>query len=412
MYMYNLDNCEVGIESKVLKANSKARSLIYETGDTGHRPEYISHLMKYILDKPELHGKYTFILNEKVKKRLGHLTVAGAYDVRYIQENRIHSNSIKRSFSEWKLVTKLISQDAQYTEIIFLDIDPFLVLLTTRQFKKYNLAVKGILFEPYHHFKEKNGGLWFYVRHILRSYFFQKYATHANSNIYKLFILNDEKCISSMNKDIKNVFCFLPDPIDDEIKNIGPQLVEIIKTKYAIMPGRKNLLLFGSIDCRKNLVNIINSLLLLPASVKRDIHFIIAGKFHAEAKEKYIDHIKKHAGEVSINYHDEFVSDEEREVLFEHCDAVLMPYTNFYSSSGILGHTIKHNKSVVASNTGLVSRIVTENKLGITVDPLNENEIKDAIVRILTKDATYNGSSKRLLERFSPNTFSEALLLN
>lgn len=408
--MYNLDNCELCEEREATKTYIKARSLIYESGHTGHRSEYVSHLMRFIFSKPELHGKYTFILNQKIKSRLGPLSEADAYTVKYIHINKIYSNSLKRSFSEWEIVTEHISQDTQYDEIIFLDIDPFLFLLTTRQFKKYNLTVKGILFEPYHHFKEKNGGLWFYIRHIWRSYFFQKYSTYSNSKIHRLFILNDEKCISSMNKDIKNIFRYLPDPIDDEIKNIRPELVETIKMKYAIASGKKNLLLFGSIDCRKNLIHIINALLLLPGAVKKDIHFIVAGKFHAEAKQKYIAHIEKHLGEVSINYQDEFVSDEEREVLFKHCDVVLMPYTNFYSSSGILGHTIKHHKRVIASNTGLVSRIVKENNLGITVDPLNENEIKDAILSILEREAGYNCNSKGLQERFAPSAFSETLL--
>jgi glycosyltransferase involved in cell wall biosynthesis len=410
--MYNLENYQISIEDKVLKAGCIARSLIYESGETGHRAEYVSHLMKYIINKPELHGKYTFILNAKIKRRLGQLAKVDAYNIKYIEVSRKYSNSIERSFSEWQLVAKLVRQDAQYAEIIFLDIDPFLILLTTKQFKRFNMSVKGILFEPYHHFKEKNGGLWFFFRHTLRSYLFQKYATYSNSKIRRLFILNDEKCIPSMNKDIKDVFSFLPDPIEIDLKEIEPELVEIIKAKYAIKPGRKNLLLFGSIDCRKNLVRIINSLLLMPASVRRDIHFIVAGKFHAEAKTRYIEHIEKHAGVLSISYQDEFVSDEEREVLFQESEIVLMPYTNFYSSSGILGHTIKHNKIVVASNTGLVSRIVKENNLGITVDPLNEHEIKEAIMRILNKDAAYNYSSNKLLEKFAPNSFSETLLAN
>ncbi|MFD2245104.1 glycosyltransferase [Pontibacter ruber] len=367
--------------------------------------------MRFINSKPELHGIYTFVLNENLKCRLACLNESDAYDIKYIQVKKKYRNSIERGISEWKEVTKVIEAEANYTEIIFLDIDPFLHLVATRQFKRFNLAVKGILFAPYYHFKEANSGPWFYIRHIIRSYFFQKYSTILNPRIKKLFILNDEKCIENMNSTIKNIFSFLPDPINDEVKVVDSVNEEAIKTKYNIRPGCKNLLLFGSIDYRKNLINIINSLLLMPLSVRKNINLIIAGKFHPDIKEKYLQHIQKHKNNVSLCYYDEFISDEEREVLFKHSDVVLMPYTNFFGSSGILGHTIKHNKRVVASNTGLVSRLVIENQLGLTVDPYNKHDIRDAILQILKTEKSYQYNGAKILKKYNPIYFSQTLLL-
>ncbi len=54
--------------SKSNKTNKRTRSVIYESGYTGHRSEYVAHLMRFINSKPDLHGKFVFILNEKISE--------------------------------------------------------------------------------------------------------------------------------------------------------------------------------------------------------------------------------------------------------------------------------------------------------------------------------------------------------
>lgn len=388
------------------------RSLIYESSFTGHRREYVAHLMKFIISQPQLWNRYTFILHQTMKDLLGHLTCEEHYQIKFIEFTNSYSNSIERSFKEWGLVSKIIRESGGFGEIIFLDIDPYLSLLVSKRFKKFNLSVRGILFAPYIHFKERKGSFWFFVRHVCTSYFFQKISVSFNPNIRKLLILNEKTYLPLLNKQLKNVFQFLPDPIDDSLIKTDSDTEQRTHIKYGIGAGKKNLLLFGSIDERKNLINIINALLILPASLKQRIHFVIAGKFNGDVKEKYLTHINKHKHQISIAYSDEFINDEEREVLFENCDFVLMPYIKYYGSSGILGHAIKHNKRVIVSNKGLVSRMVTEYNLGKTVDPENINEIKDAIQELLLDDHQSSYDSRKFIEEYSPFNFSKTLLMS
>lgn len=390
---------------------NRTHSLIFESGATGHRSEYLSHLMKYIIRQPELHGKYTFILNEKIQEKISQLCETKAFAVQYLKFEEKYSNSIQRSFSEWKLVSGVINPALNVKEIIFLEIDPFLILIAAREFKELNLAVKGILFQPYVHFQERKGGPWFFIRHIFRSYLFQKYSVAFNTNIQKLFILNDKKCLPVMNKKIKDIFYHLPDPIDNEATIIDQDFARIIFQKYGISPEKKVLLLFGAIDDRKNLINIIDALQLLPFTVKKTIHLVIAGPFDGNSREKYLAHITKAKNELSIAFNDQYIFKEEREVLFKRSDLVLMPYINFYSSSNVLGHAIKYSKNVIASKAGLVGRVVEENNIGITVNSLNIIEIKDAVTEILQKQKMFCYDSSRLLNNFSVEKFSETLLL-
>jgi glycosyltransferase involved in cell wall biosynthesis len=169
---------------------------------------------------------------------------------------------------------------------------------------------------------------------------------------------------------------------------------------------------FGSIDERKNLINIINAIRLLPIEVKKDLHLIVAGKFNTDVREKYLKHINMHNNEISISYNDAFVNGEEREPLFASCDLVLMPYINFYSASSVLGHAINHNKNVIVSKKGLIGRIVKEHNLGITVDPLNAEEIKQGIEKLLLDNKEFKYDSKMLIDAYSPTNFSKTMLLN
>ena len=390
----------------------KNRSIIYESGYTGHRSENVSHLMRFINSHPDLHGKFVFVLNEQISELLGELSTSPSYLIEFIQLNKKHKNSITRSFWEWQLIAEVIQKQKNICEIIFMEVDPYLVLLSTNRFKKFNLSVKGILFQPYVHFKEIKEADFSIIKQFLKNYIFQKFSVLINSNIEKLFILNDKRAVDIMNKRIKHIFYNLPDPIADNIRNVDSNIFKNVVEKYGIKNFKKNLLVFGSIDERKNLINIINSIRLLPIEVKKDVHLIVAGKFDGKVKEKYIKHIDTYNNEISIAYNDAFVNGEEREPLFQSCDLVLMTYINFYSASSVLGHTINHNKNVIVSKKGLIGRIVKEHNLGIGVDPLNAEEIKEAICKLLSDNKEFRYDSSMLIDEYSPGNFSKAILLN
>jgi glycosyltransferase involved in cell wall biosynthesis len=89
-----------------------------------------------------------------------------------------------------------------------------------------------------------------------------------------------------------------------------------------------------------------------------------------------------------------------------------MPYINFYSASSVLGHAISHNKNVVAPNKGLLGKTVKESNVGIVVDPSNPEDIKQAIIDLLSKPSKFNYDSNALIEEYSAVNFSKSILLN
>ncbi|WKN40439.1 glycosyltransferase [Tunicatimonas pelagia] len=386
--------------------NNSDRTLILESGFTGHRGEYISHLMRFINDNANLHDKYIFFLNEKIVPLLGQLTESPNYFIEYVNPTEARSNFISQSFYEWTLVAEKISQIRKnINEIIFMSVDEHLILLTTRRFKKFNLSVKGVLFQPYVHYKNSTD-----KKGLLRNYISQKYATALNKSIKKLFILNDEKTVCEMNKSIKRCFAYLPDPIEDKPVSSDALVHDEIIEKFSLHATKKHLLVFGMIDERKNITTIIDALRLLPSEIKKSVHLLIIGRLDGAVKKKYQDHIHQHQDEINITFNDQFATKGEMEVVFTNCHIVLMPYINFYSSSGILGHAIKHQKNVVASNQGLVGRLVAEKNLGIAVNPLDPKEIKDAICQLIYQPEKYQYQSAEYLHEYSPENFSRAIL--
>jgi glycosyltransferase involved in cell wall biosynthesis len=341
---------------------------------------------------------------------LGGLAHSNAYAITFLPFEKKYRNATVRSFAEWKVIAGVIKESCCVGEIIFMDVDPYLLLLATKRFRKYKLSVSGILFQPYIHFVHIRGGFSFFVKKILRNFLFQKIPVSANHNIRKLFILNDQTAVNVMNRRLKDVFHFLPDPIEYTSVTIDDKLRQNVIRKYRLDAGKKNILLFGCIDNRKNLINIIDSLRLLSSKDRSSVHFVIAGPFNADIREKYIGYIEKHREVLDIFYNDDFVAGEEREILFQSSDLVVMPYVNFYSSSNVLGHAIRHKKKVLASNTGIVGNLVKEYNIGLTVDPHNPAAIKTAVSELLFEPQRLIYDSDRLKDIFSTAGFSRSIL--
>ena len=379
------------------------KCLIFEPGYTGHRGEFVRHLMQFINDNPGLHGKYIFTLDERFAPLVESLTVPNNFEVVYNTFDGKPKNSLKRSFWVWDRISAILAERKDIGEIIFLELDPYLILINTKRFRKFKLSVKGILFQPYNHFKAS-------IKDLLKKYLIQKTVFSLHPAIDTCFILNDKESVARMNKKIKNIFCFLPDPIDDAVPVVDPVTAGKITAKYRIEKGRKVLLLFGTIDERKNLINIIDAMRLFPDEAKTKFSLIIAGKFKAEVRDRYTQYIDRYKDELNIVYYDAFVSDQERAVIFQHCDVVLMPYANFYSSSGVLGHATHYGKRVIVSSLGLLKNIVTEYGMGIAVDPLSAKSIHRATHELLFGNECPEYDNRKFVAEHSPAIFSKTLL--
>ena len=70
---------------------------------------------------------------------------------------------------------------------------------------------------------------------------------------------------------------------------------------------------------------------------------------------------------------------------FNQCDAVLIPYKNTESSSGIIGHAASSQKPVITINKGLLGDIVKQYKLGWLIEESSPVFIADGIRKCISK---------------------------
>lgn len=386
------------------------KCLIFEGGCGGHRLEYICHLMKYINGDPDLDGKFIFVLDERMRASVYPLAILDRFELLFSNFNKRHRNSIVRSFWEWDKLELILLRRNDIKEILFMELDPYLFLISTKKFKKFELSIKGILFQPYIHLKRSRVQLKYILNGFIKNFVIQRFAFLANNKLKKCFILNDTEGVEMLNNKIKDIFYFLPDPIEDNIPRVDAEIEKVIAAKFNLDKAKRLLLLFGQIDSRKNLINVIDALGLFSKEKRSSICLIVAGKFNDKVRKVYIDHIDKARLKLEIIYNDDFVSEEEREVLFAMCDVVLMPYINYFSSSGVMGHAIRHTKRVIVSSTGLLKKLVSANSFGLCVDPYNVKGINNALNELLFGQISIEYNNKKFLKQHKPWEFGHIIL--
>ena len=92
-----------------------------------------------------------------------------------------------------------------------------------------------------------------------------------------------------------------------------------------------------------------------------------------------IKELKSKCPEVDVELDDRYIDFSEMDVEMTAADCILVPYIDFYGSSGLLGHACRSGKPVIACEEGLIGELVRNLELGLTVNPKD----LDALCRCL-----------------------------
>jgi glycosyltransferase involved in cell wall biosynthesis len=354
--------------------------IIYDSIITGHHTEYISHLVKAIVDQniqktnyfiivPEgIHDKIPDIISLSKKSKNLHWEIMSATDCENLQKMPLY----KRSFYELNLVQKYVKK-FKATEVILMYFNIFQMALI---FKRPSFKITGILFLQFYRMQKSTifDKLKYYRKYLITKLY------SRNSKIKTVFILNDNKTVSYLNNRFKtDKFRMLPDPI--------PQYQEEERfdahTYYKIPHNKKILLHPGAIDPRKGTFEIIESIDLLKEKETAEYAVVIVGKAKPEVEQVILDKLSRlNNKEFTVIFDNSFVSNERLKSLFTQSFAVLMPYKNPEASSGILGHAASSNKIVIVPKSGLIGDIVTNYNLGIVINAPKGSEIANAIKKL------------------------------
>lgn len=169
------------------------------------------------------------------------------------------------------------------------------------------------------------------------------------------------------------------------------------------MRGESVLLLFGMLRRNKHILECIQSMSLLPAHCPARL--VIAGAVHAEDSE-YWSQCQAAIPPNSARIYTEigFVPEDRLRELLAECDAVLLPYSQFNSQSGVAVLAAMAGRSLIATDAGGIGELMAD---GVPItriaQPLTPEAIAAAVVTYCNRDAaerrTEARNTKELLEQ-------------
>jgi glycosyltransferase involved in cell wall biosynthesis len=197
-----------------------------------------------------------------------------------------------------------------------------------------------------------------------------------------------------------------------------PSDLTTLKTQLGIAPQRRIFLLFGGIDGRKGIYQLLEAIKLLSPEVCEQFCLLLVGQPHPT------DHVNIHqkitalceTRQLQAIEHYQFIPEAEVPTYFQLADAVLAPYQRHVGMSGILLLAAAAGKPVLSSDYGLMGELARRYQLGLVVDSTQPTEIAKALETLLTASPhTFSNpsqmklfASQNSIERYA-NTIFEHL---
>jgi len=141
-----------------------------------------------------------------------------------------------------------------------------------------------------------------------------------------------------------------------------------------------DLLLFGAIRENKGIDLAIQAVQALHAE-SEPVRLTIAGAVLATSEQAYWDKCNRLISRdpEPIRVIPEFVPDEELPRLFAGCHCVLLPYTEFFSDSGVTQMALANGRPILATRSGGLGAVLDAAEVGIPIEEISPDGVAQAI---------------------------------
>ena len=365
----------------------------------GHKMGFMKELFRYIVSHPPKE-KFCFLSNIP----LGLPDTEDAINLIF-DTPKDQKGTLAKYQEQFDLMVK-IAKEQGAGRVILMELDLYQWALAKTN--NTDLVIEGIWFRPFHRQKCVSNSLIdqfkFEINQLKKKFLIRNAL--RNKQLQGVYILNDQSGVQWYNQNHRKVFKYLPDPVFE-----SHQKEDIdIKSYYKIPENKHIYLIFGWIDDRKNVTNILKAFALLPEGVQTQSAVLIVGKvadFYVEEVHKAME--ESPAG-LQVILRDEFVSDEHLETLFAQSQLVFRMNVNYFASSGVIGIAAKYNVPSLVSNYGLVEELTLEYELGKSVDPMNVDAIAAAIRDFDQNPDGWRINGQRYFESHNTQAFAKTLL--
>ena len=261
--------------------------LLFEPDSSGHHSGYLYHLIIHFLENdysfniavlvaPDFFEKHLQIIQKTLSPRVKWLKFS---DAEFKDWQKIKEKSVtKRSFFEWKLIRKYITEtNAVYAFLMYID---YLQIAMLTQ-KALPCPVSGILFRPTlvnypsHSFKEKVNS---WRKNLTLKYFVK------NKSLDSLFNLDPFATDYIQQNWQTNKVKFLPDPVQVYTSS---KSVDELKIALGIVPNRKVFLIFGFLDSRKGISEVMEAISHISKEKSAKGTLLIVGPWEESERKKF-----------------------------------------------------------------------------------------------------------------------------
>jgi glycosyltransferase involved in cell wall biosynthesis len=361
--------------------------LIFDLEVDGHHPGYLRHLLRYWPDEqthlhfvvaPTLAKRHPALVQTPSRARVSWSPITLA-EWQWYEKSK--GSLVQRAWVEWRLYCRYATQTRAEQGLIMY-MDRFQLPMALRCFLPCKTS--GVFFRPKFHYRQ------FHERQptgkerlaALREQWLWR-STLRHPQLKTLFCLDPLAVAPLQALGDHATVVHLPDPVESYPQPVAT--VTTLRQRLGLDPARMVFLLFGMIDRRKGIYQILAAVQQLQRDHQAPLTLLLVGPL-AEADKAnvlaQIDAITSHSA-VQIVVCDDFIQDTQIQAYFESADVVLALYQRHVGMIAILVRAAAAGKPVLASDYGLMGELVCRHQLGLAVDTTDPGAIVAGLVRFL-----------------------------
>lgn len=366
--------------------------MLFDLGIEGHHANYIRYIIEYWIQNQihknlfilvtskflEIHSNLLNLKSGVRENRIKFLTISSNEEVNL----KLQETILSRAFFEWNIFCDYANQ-LKIDEGLLMYFDYFQIPIIFG--KRSPCRISGIYFRPTLHYKFLSSYKFSWKESLrdLRKNLILRLAL-KQPQLKTLFCL-DPLAIEHMQKfNSKTKVIYLPDPMEPHI--VDPSRVKLLREGLNIQDSEKKiLLLFGVLDDRKGIYQVLEAVQKLDINVSSQICLLFVGKVALHEKEKFQKNTlhTSNSCPVEIHVRDEFVPDEDVKLYFEIADLILIPYQQHVGMSGVFLHAVAAKKPLISSDYGLLGYLTRQYHLGLSIDCSSSEEIKNGVLQCI-----------------------------
>jgi glycosyltransferase involved in cell wall biosynthesis len=241
---------------------------------------------------------------------------------------------------------------------------------------RWPLAISGIYFKPSFHYGSLSGPAQTRkdrAKGVLKQLVLR--AALRNPHLRTIFSLDPFAVPYIERWSTHTEAVALPEPLEDKRPAVGHSLLDDLE------PGRRRLVIFGSLDARKGIGVVLDALQALPRQAQRELTLVLAGPVTGPGRVELLTRLREFDADsnVELILEDSFIPESDVQRLLAGCDLSLLTYQRPVGSSGVLIRAAAAGIPVLSTDYGVVGEQVRRHRLGITVDTTDANAIRDVI---------------------------------